>query len=163
MKNLAVIGIIGGIFWWASQKAQEIGGNFLESAKQIQFKIAGIKNVKWVGGLPFLGNNPRIKFNLDLELVNPTNTDFTLDNQNVVQLSRLEFLDNNGQIMATSLPNINGLNLPSQSSAKFKNIPTEIPVNKLDNVFQQFSSNLNPSDLNIRVSVIVAGTEYTLK
>ena len=156
-KFLGIAVIAGSLLWWAKGKVNIIGQNFVGAVDQLQYKIAGIKGLKWVGGI----TNPEINFNLDLTIVNPTNTNFILEEQNALQLSRIDFMDANNNVLAQSYPGLNSINLPAQGEATFKNIPVKLPVSNIGGIITQLAD-FNPNNLNMRISLMIAGKEITI-
>lgn len=162
MNKLVDIGlIIGTMLWWAKGKAEVIADNYMTSFKQLEYEIAGIKDVSWVGGLPFFGNKPVIRFLLDLKIINPSFTDFILAEQSTLRLNRLDFLDKDNNIIASSVANINSINLPAQSDTTIRDINVELPVAKIPGLITQLSD-FNPDNLNMRVSLTIAGQEVVI-
>jgi hypothetical protein len=51
--------------------------------------------------------------------------------------------------------------LPAQGEATFKNIPVKLPASNIGGIITQLAD-LNPNNLNMRISLMIAGKEITI-
>lgn len=156
-KIIGIAALIGSIFVFGGGKASEFVSGIQSSIKQIQYRVIALKNLDWIGGL----TNPRIRFKFDMELLNPTATNFNFNAGSTIRIKKIIFKDKNGLPLVTTLPSINSINLPSNGKQLVKDIPGEIPVKKLGVAFDTFTQ-LKPGQLNMDVFIDVAGREFML-
>jgi hypothetical protein len=162
MKQVLGIGlIIGGLFWWAKEQSEKISQNFSQTVQKLNYRIVALRNVNWVGGINFWSNEPKLTFDFDLEVSNPTAHNWNVSGAGLVKLVKLEFLDLNNNLLGVATPNLEAVNLPAKGKALFKNIKAEIPAKKLPNILSNLQ-NFDLSQIKFRPTLNIAGTNYTL-
>lgn len=161
-KKLIGIGlIIGGIFWWAKEQSEVISSNLNQTVEKLTYRMVGLRNIEWVGGINIFTGNPMLKFTFDLEVSNPTAHNWNVNSAGLVKLTKIEFLDLNNNVLGSTQTNIQGVNLPANGKALFPNIKAEISGKKLPTIISTLQ-NFDFSQLKIRPTISIAGTNYTL-
>lgn len=165
MKNiyfylLGGLAFVGGASLLAKNKITEISSNFVDAIKQITYQVVSVKDVS-INGVPFVNQNSVLRFKFNLRLYNPTSTNFNI-NSNQIEISRIDFLDRSGNVVIRTNPNLNSINLPANGESTIRNIQAEIPSTEVTNLVNLVGSGLNATDINLRISVKVAGREFTL-
>lgn len=106
----------------------------------------------------------KIAFNLGIKITNPTLTDISLSGFGVVSVSKI-MIYKNGQLLATTTPNITSIEIPNRNSVTIHDLPIEIDTLTAMNAF--LGQSLNPTEImkaiSVKIAVNVAGTEYIIE
>lgn len=155
MKNLGIIIGIGSLFVWAYGKSQEMLSEYMGAIKQFTYKITGINNVRLSQG--------KVKFNLDFELTNPSQKNFNLSLGNSIQLTEIRFFNKQGAYLGVAKPNVSAISLPAQSKTQIKDVPSELPISEITNIYSLVSSGSPISqNLEIKASIRIAGKTFEI-
>ncbi|WP_299431593.1 hypothetical protein [uncultured Aquimarina sp.] len=148
---LVVAGIGFATYYFGSKKVTEIKG----VVDKLKLNVNGIRDLKISSG--------GLKFNIDLNIQNPTSQNLDLNTAQVVTLSKLKFFAKNGDFLGESFPNLTNIQIPANGSVNIPNLETFVKVsnfgNLLNNVLQLFS---NPSNLKVSAELSALGQTYTI-
>lgn len=103
----------------------------------------------------------RIKFKLDIKIVNPTNEYFSVSGASVARLKTLSIF-RNGDYLGTANLDLEEIDIPANSYKLLKYVPFEVDtLNLVTNIFSMASVDI--SQLTIVATVDVLGTEYIIE
>lgn len=155
MKNL-VIGLgLGSALFYLLNKGKKVVNDYSEAIKKIEYKIHNIKNLEWVGGL----TDPSIRLKFDLQLINPTDLDFSINAGEYVTLSKIVFFNKDGFELIKTEPNIKNISLKPKGTQNIANLPMQVPIKKLG-VALDMAKNLTANDLNLDLYIKVGDREF---
>lgn len=101
-----------------------------------------------------------IRFNVDIELTNPTGEDFSV-NGYFVTLTRLNFFYK-GKYLATAKPQIETVLVPANNKLKISNIPVVLPTASVVAYAMEFLT-FDINNLSVEAVIEVAGSEILIK
>jgi len=158
-KILAAAGIGYALFQLGKEKYDEFAVGFKDSLDSLKYDIKNISSLK----LKFSGK-PRLMFNMDLRISNPSEYDFSANGGQIINLKKIEVFSQQNDRLATITPNINQIELPPGESATLNNLPVEIPISKIGNILDSFINDLeaDQEQFGLRLNVVVAGTEFII-
>ena len=125
----------------------------------IEYEIQGIRNVD-----VSFSQNPKVTFNMDLKVINPSETDFTASSGGLISLKKIDVLSQSYDLLASIKSDMTELELPPNGSTVLEDLPVEIPVSKLGNLLDSFITGLDvdKNQFNLRLKVVVAGNEFVI-
>jgi hypothetical protein len=144
MKKALAIGALAitGLFFFGKRKAISVS----QTLKSITIKVNGIKNIKLSG--------TSINFDTDLNLMNPTAQNLTIETAGAITLSKLIFKDLNGNPIGESYPNITDINIPAGETLRLSKIPTSIPIGIIGSAINAIMSSLsNPGAILVSAEI----------
>lgn len=153
MKNIIVYGGLAaaGIYFFGRNKVQDIGSVI----NNLQVKVKAVKNLK----LDF----KQINFNLDIQLINPTQIPLSVSSGNVITLKQIDFFDKSGKLLAQSYPNISGIEIPSNNGIILTGVPTQILTENVGVIFDGLlNSALSAKSLQYRLHLESLGKTFTI-
>ena len=117
-------------------------------------------NIKRITGVDLKSN--RLVFDVDVELVNPTNVAIDVPGNKVV-VKTLQFYSPSGTKLGIAQPNISDISMPANGSRTITNIPVNISLASVGNNFTELLSiATNPDQLKISADVEAFGKSFTL-
>jgi hypothetical protein len=148
-KILLLSGLaIAGISIWGYQKVKKLQAIF----EKMTIQPIGFSNVN----VSF----ERIKFNIDVEIVNPTNDDFDVTGSHFANLNKL-LIFYKGTYIATADTKFTSVSVPHKNSIVFQNIPVEVSTKTAFNNVLNFLT-FTTDDITIKGVVSILGNEYTI-
>ena len=162
-KIIALAGIGYALFQVGKEKYDDFAVGFQDSLDQLKYDIKGISNIK-LKNVTFSTGTPKVTFDMDLKISNPSELDFTANGGKVINLKKIDVLTLNNDLLATITPGISQIELPPNGSTRLNNLPVEIPVSKLGNLVDMFLTGLNVDEdqFALRLNVVVAGTQFVI-
>lgn len=155
MKNLGIFLAIGSLFVWAFGESKQMLSEHIEAIKQFTYKIRNISNLRISSG--------KIKFNLAIQLNNPSIKNFNFNSGNTITLSEIKFFNQQGNYLGVARPGLTSINLPANGQIEIKDIPTELPLNSVGNVFTLATNASSLSkNLKIKATIKVAGKTFKI-
>jgi len=155
MKNILIIsGLLftAGVLF-AKDKATAVIANYEDVFKQLQIKLAGIKNINISNGM--------LTANVSLQISNPTTTDLGVDMQNYVTLKKLLFYTESGKYIGEALPNISNIQLPANQTITTPEIPVLIPLNT-NAITIGLELLSNSKNIQVKAEIEALNTTYTI-
>jgi hypothetical protein len=101
-----------------------------------------------------------IRFNIDVEMKNPTSDNFDVSGY-IASLKRLNFFYKGGYL-ATAKPELNSISIPANNKVRISNIPVIVPTDSVLKYAVEFL-NFDINKLDIEAVVDVAGSEFFIK
>ena len=156
---IAIAGIGYVLYEIGKEKYNDFSLGFKDSLDMIEYEIQGVSNVD----ISF-SQKPKVTFNMDLKVINPSETDFTASGGGLINLKKIDVLSQSYNLLATVKPNMTELDLPPNGSTVLEDLPVEIPVSKLGNLLDSFITGLDvdKNQFNLRLKVVVAGNEFVI-
>jgi len=155
MKNILIISgllLTAGVLF-AKDKATAVIANYEDVFKQLQIKLAGIKNINISNGM--------LTANVSLQISNPTTTDLGVDMQNYVTLKKLLFYTESGKYIGEALPNISNIQLPANQTITTPEIPVLIPLNT-NAITIGLELLSNSKNIQVKAEIEALNTTYTI-
>ena len=156
-KTLGISALVIGGFIVLGDKAKAFANQYISDLKRIEIEPKNISNFDWVSGF----TDPRVRFNVDLELQNPSDTDFNFQGGNTFKIEQIEFLNNLGEVLATSYHLLDAVSLPARGIFRINNIQVDLPVKKLGETISMFTS-IDPTDFKVRITANLAGKRFII-
>ena len=158
-KLLGIAGIGYLLYEIGKDKYEEFAVGFKDSLDMIKYDIKNISSLDFK-----YSGKPRILFNMDLKITNPSEVDFSMNGGQVINLKRIDIISKQNEKLATITPNINQIQLPPGESVTLDNLPVEIPLAKLGNLLDSFINDLEADQqhFGLRLNVVVAGSEFVI-
>ena len=122
---------------------------------KMQFRIKGIKGVDL--------KSDGLYFNLDMELINPTNVAIDIPGEQVV-VKTLHFYSPSGVKLGIAQPNISDISMPANGSRLITNIPVNISLANVGSSFNELISiATNPEQLKITADLEAFGNSFSVQ
>ncbi len=153
MKKILVV---GGIFalaatYFGKQKVTEIR-NVID---KLLMRVNGIHNFKM--------DTAGVRFEINLNITNPTNQALSLVTGNMITLKRLLFYSNTGEFIGESYPNLTGIEIPANGNINIPNLKTSIKTANFGNLINNALGVLiNPSKLKVKAEIESLGKTYII-
>ena len=142
---------VGSTFIFGNRKYR----NFSEVLEKIEYKIKGVKNLKIIGST--------IGFDVDIELVNPTNISVDIPG-NRLTVKTLHFFTPSGKKIGEAHPNVTEISLPANGTRIITNIPTVIDLIAIGSSFSEtVAIVLDPDKLITAADLELFGQSFTVK
>jgi hypothetical protein len=154
-KAVIGIGIVAVAVNFYKNKAQKAMSQF----QDIAIIPVGLKNfdAKWNNGKPV------VKFNIDLNFINPTPTAFNIDGI-IMTLKKIVFYDQNDKYIGETVLDMTYLNIPAKSSTTVKNIPIAMDVQTtLINAIALINGGFKLDKIKTEAVINILGIEYKSK
>jgi hypothetical protein len=149
-KILLLSGLaIAGISFWGYQKVKKLQAIF----DKMTIAPVGFSNVNV--------SLERIKFNIDVQISNPTDDDFDVSGSHFANLNKLQIFYK-GKYIATAETKITSVSVPHKNSIIFHDIPVMVSTKTALNNLVNFL-NFDTNDISVKGIVSILGNEYTLE
>jgi len=160
-KNLLIAGGVVvalaafGVFKWAKKKQEQAITVFTN----MRIKPVGIRNVRIQSGF--------LRFNLDLELFNPSNENLDISGFGIINLSRI-FMYYKDTKLGESNINLSNIQIQNNQSLTLKNIPIEIGLLNLIGILPEIPNIINElstmklNSFLMKVELDALGEYYTI-
>lgn len=144
--------------------AVAVGGSLLMGSRKVssyQSVIDNLKvNIKGIRNIDF--KNGQIQFNLDAEIVNPTEISINVPG-NSLTVKRLHFSTLSGSKLGIANPNYSNLKIPAKSSIIVPNIPAVFSLVTISESFGEvFSILSDPTKLVVTTELELFGQTFTV-
>ena len=141
---------VGGSIFFANKKYR----NYSEVLDKFEFNMKGVKNIKIIGST--------IGFDVDIELVNPTNIAVDIPGDKLT-VKTLHFITPSGKKIAEAHPNVSEISLPANGSRLLTNIPTVVDLIAIGSSFSEtLALVLDPDKLVTAADMVLFGQSFTV-
>lgn len=124
----------------------------IEALKEfLQVRPQNIRNLKFV--------NNGIKMNVDINLINTSDMEFTMSGLGLIALKKLNFFTLEGNKVATAYPNITNIVILPNSNTLIENVEA---VASLDNITGNIMQLLQNPELQTTAEIEILGQTYTI-
>ncbi|RRO19688.1 hypothetical protein [Flavobacteriaceae bacterium 14752] len=121
MKNIILLSIIGAGFW-ALNSIGNKKNEIINISKKLKFKPFWPSKINLKNG--------KLNIKSDLEIVNTSTNDFTLDGVGLMTIKKIILkLDESGQAIGTALTDIKNISVPAGGNIVIKNVDFEVSLN----------------------------------
>ena len=128
--------------------------NYSEVLEKIEYNMKGVKNIKIIGST--------IGFDVDIELVNPTNIAVDVPG-NRLTVKTLHFFTPSGKKIAEAHPNVSEISMPANGSRIITNIPTVVDLVAISGSFAEtLSVVLDTDKLVTAADLVLFGKSFTV-
>ncbi len=128
--------------------------NYSEVLEKIEYNMKGVKNIKIIGST--------IGFDVDIELVNPTNIAIDVPG-NRLTVKTLYFFTPSGKKIAEAHPNVSEISMPANGSRIITNIPTVVDLVAISGSFAEtLAVVLDPDKLVTAADLELFGQSFTV-
>lgn len=127
---------------------------YMEVLDKMEVNTKGVRNFKLQGSFLF--------FNIDVELVNPTNIAVDIPG-NLITVKNLHFFTATGKKLGVATPNVSQISLPANGSRMITNIPAAFDLMAIGSSFSEaVEIALNPDAMLVATDIQAFGTSFTV-
>ena len=147
---LATAVAVGSSMYFGKKK---IGG-YMAVLEQMDFNIKGVKNLKLQGS--------HLAFDIDIELVNPTNIAVQIPGDRIT-VRNLHFFTATGKRLGYATPNIADISMPANGSRIITNIPAVFDLVAIGSSFSEaVEIALSPETMLVAADLVAFGQSFTV-
>lgn len=141
---------VGSSIYFGNKKA----GRYMAVLERMEVNPKGVKNFKLQGSA--------LMFDIDVELVNPTNIAVNIPG-NLITVKNLHFFTASGRKLGTASPNVSKISLPANGSRLITNIPAVFDLKAIGSSFSEaVEIALSPEAMLIATDVQAFGQSFTV-
>jgi len=128
-------------------------GEYKNVINSLQFKIEKIKKVSFQNG---------VTFDVDINIINPTNTAIDVPGKQLV-IKSIQFFAKNGNKLGVAQPNLSNIQLPANGSRLITNIPVQLSLSEIGENFSEILDIAsNPKNIILSLEVEAFGQAFTI-
>lgn len=123
-----------------------------ELKDKLRIRPQNVRNVKIVSG--------GVKMLIDINLINESNLDFSLNSLGAIKLKRINFFTANGTQIGTAFPNITNIAISPNSNMLLQNVEAVIGAANITTVLNQLITGYQ--DIYTTSEIEILGVNYTI-
>lgn len=148
MKKIIIYAGLAYLGWRLLGKKQQID----QLKDKLKIHPKNIRNVKVVAG--------GIKMLIDINLINESDLDFSMNSLGAIKLKRINFFTGNGTPIGTAFPNISNITIAPNSNVLLPNVEAVVGTENITTVLNQILSGYD--DIYTTSEVEILGVNYTI-
>lgn len=149
-KIIAIGAIVGALALAGKNKVEDYVDDYVTIFSKLKVKFLSLTNLGFANG--------GITCKINIRITNTSNINLDIVTGNYITLRRVLFYNDVGEFLGESYPNISAIQIPAKSAIELNNIPTEIPITQIEDIFgTALSIFSNPENLHVKIELEALG------